>query len=443
MGLHPEVKGFLRTKFPSAVSTTMPQADVVALDAMFFLFRMNTDLGGLGAVESLVHRVLHHARGGGKAYVIAFDIPELVPSAKAFEQKRRDSSRRKNALPEITSTAVCDIALPDPWHGAAVLNRKLRKQVVDYLAGRIVSLLMSPNSATESERRPVVETDELLYDAATTAALQATQLRKDIGHLPDGFRVIVHCGNMPDCGIYLASGGCFSRTEPPAAAFAAGLGEGDISCAFWLRYFAINEGLSGCAHGIDSDAVAINLLQLDADTSSRYVLLEAKTGAESCVVNLRALASEVQTQFGCSLDIFVFSLIIQKSDFIDKVVLRGAVGATIEAFCRTSSTRKLMSPEDVDDTVDVLNAARTRLPKKTLLRDNHYSAMTRAVWNFRYWAQAARGGLSPELDPAYVDQEGRSLNGWHADGSLATIDTLRRGVKRQRTILESVAADNV
>ena len=93
MGLHPDVKKFLRTRFPSSVGDGVPasQCDVLVCDHMWLLFKFRPEDGATGEdlVDFVWRPMLRFFRAGGTSYACVFDVPERVPVAKAEEHRRR------------------------------------------------------------------------------------------------------------------------------------------------------------------------------------------------------------------------------------------------------------------------------------------------------------------------------------------------------------------
>ena len=103
MGLHPDVKKFLRTRFPSSVGDGVPetQCDVLVCDHMWLLFKFHPDEGSTGEdlVDFFWRPMLRFFRAGGTSYVCVFDVPERVPVARPRNTRRGTAADRDQKNP--------------------------------------------------------------------------------------------------------------------------------------------------------------------------------------------------------------------------------------------------------------------------------------------------------------------------------------------------------
>ena len=424
MGLHPDVKKFLRSRFPSNVGDGVPgaQCDVLVCDHMWLLFKFYPEDGATAEdlVDFVWRPMLKFFRAGGQSYACVFDVPERVPIAKAEEHKKRYGGADA-ARPEKPTGSCSSSSLPLPWH-AALADRAARADVCSYIARGIVA-------------RFARHADELKGKELIVSGVGGEVVRAD------------------------ANGSKVWEEHAPVAE----VGEGDLAVAYWVNHYADR---SVVARVLDTDQIPI--LMLRAKLSRRVAPLhvwlvtpnsskssknstrteDAGTGGTGpgasddgrddwrhgyeCVpperhtlVDVLGLNAEMEKTTRASVEEWVFWIIAQKTDFVDKIVQNLGVGPTLAAleedarstttvrsmFEGSPSSRTIPRPPIVRVTASratcdsremsrrFVSAVASAKRKRATVREDADVEFRRAWWTLLYWSYGWDGPLRESLHP--------------------------------------------
>ena len=414
MGLHPDVKKFLRARFPSSVGDDVPreQCDVLVCDHMWLLFKFYPEDGATAEdlVDFVWRPMLRFFRAGGKSYACVFDVPERVPIAKAEEHKRRYGNTATGAPPEKPTGTCSPDSLPLPWH-AALADRTARADVCSYIARGIVA-------------RFARHADELEGKELVVSGVGGKVVRAD------------------------ANGSKVWKKHAPVAE----VGEGDLAVAYWVNHYSDR---SVVARVLDTDQIPILMLRAklsrrDAPLHVWLVTPNSKSstttrandedddrlhGYESIpperhtLVDVLRLNAEMERTTRASVEEWVFWIIAQKTDFVDKIVQNLGVGPTLAALeedarstttatARTmlfggssSSSRTSSRPPIVRVTASRAtcdsremtsrfgSAVASAKRKRATLRQDSDVEFRRAWWTLLYWSYGWDGPLRESLVP--------------------------------------------
>lgn len=427
MGLHPDVKKFLRTRFPSSVGDGVPetQCDVLVCDHMWLLFKFHPDEGSTGEdlVDFFWRPMLRFFRAGGTSYVCVFDVPERVPVAKAEEHKKRYGSGPRPEKP----TGTCSTSsLPLPWH-AALADREARADVCAHIARGVVARF---------ERHA----DELKDKSLVVSGVGGEVVRADAN------------GSNP-------------WTEHASV---ADVGEGDLAVAYWVNHFSDR---SVVARVLDTDQIPILMLraklsrrdaplhvwlvspratQTTQTTQARTKCVPGSVDVDEtsdprlhgyeCIppeghtlVDVLRLNDEMERTTRASVEEWVFWIIAQKTDFVDKIVQNLGVGPTLAALeedagraspsssSAASSARALFGIPETETnrrrrpivrvtasraTCDsremsrrFVSAVASAKRKRATIREDADVEFRRAWWTLLYWSYGWDGPLRESLRP--------------------------------------------
>lgn len=375
MGLHPDVKKYLKSRFSTAVSQAVPpgKCEIQICDLMWLLFKFHPDETSSG--EDLVNffwrPIERFFDAGGVTFVCVFDAPAHVPVAKAEEHRRRYGKTVQEPLQVHTCDAV---TLPSPWH-AALANRNARATLCAYIADGL-------GRRFQNNKRKLVGRTLFVSGVGTAVS------------------------RVDETGT--------NRTEEHAAA--AAIGEGDLAVAYWTQHF---HERSVIVRVLDSDQIPI--LQLRANIARRreplFIWLvspkrddalpyhgyasmphEAHTLVDVLALNLQVAKAGVRVEEFC------FQLICQKTDFVDKVIANLGVAPSLAALEKnvsnaitvTASTARC-DPELVKRSF--ARAAIQSKRKRAEVRRDGDVEFRRAWWTLCYWAFAWAGPLPDQLKP--------------------------------------------
>ena len=490
MGLPTDVKLFLKTEFADAfynadgavdstVTNTEPAFELMVVDWMWHLYMFSGQVTlhttGRDLIEYAwreVENFLHtdHSR----VCVLCFDCSRNVPNAKANTQTKR---RVKVAEP-LEVQEINDDTFPRPYT-TALSSGKIRNDIIEYIICGLhqraadVDRCLSSDAGGKQWRHRSFELITQWTDVQRTVVggFQANKLSP----LPSA-----HPEEIDDTGS----------------------GEADVGMAFWLKRY---ETMSAVVRVQDTDQFCILLLATEMLTKSvpRFMCLISRTGTfhprnridetmgeflcaeyntnkrkrapdgsivrrrvidalldmgpEQCdIVDLNRLYQLVDATYG-SVDTFVLTLIMQKTDFANKILTFAGVANTLKQFFftlqqpATSDARPIVIETETDlHTTYELNTDRLKqvlrnvekqfsgrgsssVPLKfgktnarVRLLHGWESELRRVWWNWMFWKTAActwQGKRPGFLDPARVSgTDNKHMNGWTADGTRVTED---------------------
>lgn len=375
MGLHPDVKKYLKTRFPNSVNSKIPSemCENQICDLMWLLFKYRPEESSTGSdlVDFFWRPIEQFFIGGGNAYVCVFDTPQHVPVAKSEEHKRRYGG---GGAEPLESNACDEQSLPHPWH-AALACRTTRAKIVSFITAGI-------------SQRFVLHTRRFKGRSLIISGANAhVRLIDD-----EGERVMDEHTAVAD------------------------VGEGDLAVAYWAQHF--NEAAT-VVRVLDSDQIPI--LQLRAHLANRkhplYVWLVTPKRPEDLeyhgytpmpfedhtLVNVLGLNDEVRAS-GLRVEEFCFQVICQKTDFVDKVISNLGVQPSLAALeknasgaIRVTASAAKCDPEAVKKSFR--SAALHSKRKRAEIRTDGDVELRRAWWTLCYWAYAWRGKLPDPLTP--------------------------------------------
>jgi hypothetical protein len=376
MGLHADVKKYLRGRFPEAVNAEIPKetCDVQIVDLMWLLFKFfpDDDANGHTLIDFFWNPIERFFDAGGKVYVCVFDAPGLVPIAKAEEHKKRYGGV---AVEPLESHACDDNVLPAPWR-AALANRSVRATVCAYVADGVLRRFTEAKS-----RFPKRE----LYVSGLAGRVDRAD---DSG--------IVHTDNH---------------------AAVTRVGEGDLAVAYWAQQY---HDRATIVRVLDSDQIPI--LQMRAHIARRraplfiWLVTPRKQGVDlpyhgytsmpfeaHTLVDVPALNQAV-TRAGLRVEEFCFQVICQKTDFVDKVISNLGVEPSMVALEKNASHAITVtaSAARFDATLvkqSFSRAARSSKRKRAEVRADGDVEFRRAWWTLCYWSFGWQGALSDALRP--------------------------------------------
>ena len=342
--------------------------------------------------------MLRFFRAGGKSYACVFDVPERVPVAKAEEHKRR----YENAPPIEKPTGTCSASsLPLPWN-AALADRRARADACSYVARGVMD-------------RFARHADELKDKELIVSGVGGEVIRADV----DGWKVW--------------------KEHAPVAE----VGEGDLAVAYWVNHYADR---SVVARVLDTDQIPI--LMLRAKLSRREVplhvwLVSPRTKKETeeernhgyeCIppeghtlVDVLRLNDEIERSTRASVEEWVFWIIAQKTDFVDKIVQNLGVGPTLAALeedagrpsasasaralfgrsvdggcgrrpiVRVTASRATCDSREMSRRFGAAVASTKR--KRATVREDADVEFRRAWWTLLYWSYGWDGPLRESLRP--------------------------------------------
>lgn len=389
MGLHPEVKKYLRGRFASSVNDGVPTEVCTAqiCDLMWLLFKFHPDDESTGEhlVDFFWRPIERFFTGGGTAYVCVFDAPHLVPVAKAEEHKRRYGA----AVREPLESGTCDAeSLPRPW-SAALADRGVRAVMCAYIARGI-------------ERRFLAGGPACMGKAVYVSGVNDHVTRVD----HDGV------------------------TTRPEHAAAAGIGEGDLAVAYWVQAFHDEPTI---VRVLDSDQIPI--LQLRAHIADRrrplfiwlvnprrddqlpYHGYDTMPYEGHTLVDVLKLNAEI-TKANVRVEEFCFHVICQKTDFVDKVITNLGVAPSLAGLEKHASgaIRITASSARCDSRLVKRSFERAIVhanKKRAVIRSDGDVEFRRAWWTLCYWSYAWAGALPVELKPRAAfgfDEKGLRTN---------------------------------
>lgn len=375
MGLHPDVKKYLKARFPNSVNAKIPSVicenQICDLMWMLFKYRPEDSSTGTDLVDFFWRPIEQFFTGGGTAYVCVFDTPQHVPVAKSEEHRKRYGGAR----PEPLTAEACDeTRLPRPWH-AALACRKTRAGIVYFVCDGL------------SKR----------------FSLHASRLKN---------RSLILSGASAHVRIVDGDG---ERVMEDHAAVAS-VGEGDLAVAYWVQHF--NDAAT-VVRVLDSDQIPI--LQLRAYLANRkqplFVWLVTPKRPEDLeyhgytpmpfedhtLVDVLELNREVE-RAGLRVEEFCFQVICQKTDFVDKVITNLGVQPSLAALEKNASGAIRITASAAKCDAEAVkksfrSAALHSKRKRAEVRADGDVELRRAWWTLCYWAYAWRGKLPDPLTP--------------------------------------------
>ncbi len=380
MGLHPDVKTFLRSRFPSSVGDAIPRepCEVLVCDHMWILFRFSPDGESTGEdlVDFVWGPILKFFRGGGSSYVCVFDVPERVPIAKAEEHKKRYAAKSH----EKPSGACSRSSLPSPWH-AALADRETRAELCAYVSTGLAERFRG------------------LGDEMRDKELLVSGVRNEV--------VRARAGGVETC---------------PEHAAVAAVGEGDLAVAYWAQHYSTRTVV---ARVLDSDQIPILMLRanLSERRSPLYVwLVSPKRPGEGegqhgyrgfpperhTLVDVLGLNAEIR-KTNAPVEEWVYWIIAQKTDFTNKIVqnlgvtptlaaLEEGVGARRHPIITVNGSRATCDAEEIRRSFR--DAAGNSKRKRAAIAKDADVEFRRAWWTLLYWSYGWEGPLNEKLRPA-------------------------------------------
>lgn len=353
---------------------------MLVCDHMWLLFKFHPEEGATGEdlVDFAWRPMLRFFRAGGTSYACVFDVPERVPVAKAEEHKRR----YEGGPPLEKPTGTCSASsLPLPWN-AALADRRARADACSYIA----------RGVAERFARHV---DELKDKELIVSGVGGKVIRAD------------------------ANGSRVWEEHAPVAE----VGEGDLAVAYWVNHYADR---SVVARVLDTDQIPI--LMLRAKLSRRLAPLhvwlasprskdeseESRRHGYECVppeghtlVDVLRLNDEIERSTRASVEEWVFWIIAQKTDFVDKIVQNLGVGPTLAALeevehdrrpiVRVTASRATCDPREMSRRF--VSAVASTKRKRAKIREDADVEFRRAWWTLLYWSYGWDGPLRESLRP--------------------------------------------
>jgi hypothetical protein len=384
MGLHSDVKPYLRERFSKSVNDAIPQesCDVLICDHMWILFKFfpDDDSTGEHLVDFIWKPIERFFNAGGTTFVCVFDIPGLVPIAKAEEHKKRYGSRKDtDTVERITPTGKCSqTTLPLPW-SAALADRKTRADICQYIADGIARRFAQCHTLLKGK--------ELFVSGVGDTVAKIT-VQNEI----------------------------FSKEASTKHAAAALIGEGDLSVAYWAQQF---HDRTVIARVLDSDQIPILMLRAHIARRSQklYVWLVGPRRDETLkfhgyeglpyekhtLIDIISLNQEIGN-CGIALEEYVYWIIAQKTDFVDKIVQNLGVGATLAALEKNPSRGITVNASGAKCHANRVKksfelAAIHGKRKRAEIRQNGAIEFRRAWWTLLYWSYGWDGPLRDALRP--------------------------------------------
>jgi hypothetical protein len=392
MGLHCDVKKYLRARFPSAVNARVPavKCEVQIVDLMWLLFKFYPDEHGVGAdlIDFFWRPIERFFQNEGLVYVCVFDAAKHVPNAKAEEHRRRYGAIAEEDRVPLEKIACDDENLPTPWR-AALADSSVRRATCAYICEGL-------------QKRFKAHATKLAGKQMYVSGLADVVLRID------------------------SSGSAPSKEYSAAAS----IGEGDLAVAYWAQQFHNRPTI---ARVLDSDQIPI--LQLRASIGARRAplfvwLVSPKRDPEIpphgyggmppegyTLVDVLALNAAV-VEAGMRVEEFCYQVICQKTDFVDKIIHNLGVAATLAGLEKHASNGILVTASAASfDAVRVkesfaraaLQSKRKRAEVRNDARQDSDVEFRRAWWTLCYWSFGWEGKLREQLvpNPAFgFDAEG-------------------------------------
>ena len=385
MGLHSEMRGYFRNTFPDSVLQHLPSCDVQIVDFMWLLYRFYTPHSACHPREFIAFGSSNAERfftAGGSVFVFCFDTPGLVPLAKAEEHLKR--AKRKGS--ELVSSPLTADALPHPWM-TALLDRKVRGALIE---------LLSVGLCEWFENSPGCRSKTL----------------------------IIH-GPL----------GTLSRGLDTLELDLRGVGEADLTVSSFATYYS---NRTTVVRVLDSDELPILLLSMQRKKRVKplYVWLTngKKEYEQQEVIGEFDLAVENKTIFHltrmketcpCAVDLFVFFVIIQRSDFVRKIIVGANVSKVMSSLIESGKGREkslLRLGEDEAflnaDEMEKLFKKVAESTKRAKLLEDSACKMLRAWWNWLYWGFGGDGPLPTTLSPTRY--------AWDGEGRRETVETCKQ-----------------
>lgn len=352
MGLHPDIKSFLKEEFSECFSKDVPaeHLDCQICDLMFVLYNYTPDEES--TLDSLVDFIWAPVRqfyeNGGVAFVGCFDDSRHVPSAKREEQRKR----REKVAEAVTVRS----GLPWPWRPGladAAVRAELMRNCVAGLQRRFAREKFRSKTLTlQVDSRPSRST------ADASGALSVEEL----------------------------------ETQP--------VGEADVAVPRWIKEYAARPVV---VRVLDSDHIVIALLtaHITRRSAPLYVWLRARgmsARGALCneprdVLDVRSLVAVLQARNMPPADLSFF-IVCQQTDFVRKVVTNLGVKKILTHLLFAYRAKKKVQPllhlSEAEQTADlrraflVLRGAVEAAPRAGLVTDVH-GELARAWWNVLYW----------------------------------------------------------
>ena len=441
MGLSADIKAFLKESYETSFIRDEDCAENVKLliiDWMWLLYhfvaKVDASSTGLDLIDYAWEQVACFREYGGQVCVLCFDCPEHVPNAKSATQaKRRQKSGGCDGEPEAIDPRISDDCLPRPY-ALALTRNAIRNDVLEYMIQGLHKRAAERISASD-DFCLVTQWRNVQQSPAPGRSSRAI-------HVPNSVEI----------------------------------GEADIGVVFWLKQY---ETLPAVIRVQDSDMLCITLLNLTnmAADVPRYIWLVSKSGCNNAsprevhtldliespgakrqrlgpsissigeetheLIDVNRLAADIETEYS-SVDLFCFLVILQKTDFVEKVLIFANVTNTLrQAQFYLSKQQKMIivgtgSQWELDVAVlenmlqcmqlQMSGSGASPIPlkygkqnRRVRLHASWVTEVRRAWWNWMYWKTAACGKLQPDLAPSRVLEDGKSVHGWTPAGESVDV----------------------
>lgn len=376
MGLHSDVKKYLKIRFKNSVNSEIPKkmCETQICDLMWMLFKYHPEEHSVGKdlVDFFWKAIEQFFTSGGVTYVCVFDIPKFVPVAKSEEHKKRYGGSQ----PDPLLSDVCDNEnLPRPWL-SALANRKVRSDMITFIADGLAQ------------------------------------------------KFAVHKTRFSGCAMYVSGAhenvhriDCDGTHVCPEHAPVTNVGEGDLAVAYWVQHF---HDRSTVVRVLDSDQIPI--LQLRAHLAQRekplFIWLVTPRRNEDLeyhgyitmpfeghtLIDVIKLNGEVRAA-GLRVEEFCFHIICQKTDFVDKLITNLGVHPSLTALEKNASNAIHITASAARCDSQMVkksfkNAILHSKRKRAEVRSDGDVEFRRAWWTLCYWAFAWKGPLPTILTPS-------------------------------------------
>ncbi len=365
MGLHAEIKPFLKEKFASCFVDEVPGEHVNCqiCDMMYVLYGFNPDEHAAFAdlAEFLWAPIRAFFRAGGKTFVACFDDATCVPAAK-----RDTQGKRRKAFGEADDPPRLVAGIPRPWR-AGLADRDLRGDLMRECAAALL---------------------------ARFAGDEFSELRN--------VALVVDVDSTPK-RVERVDGGGVRRTELPSRRS----GEADVALPAWARE---NEDRPCVLRVLDSDAIVIALLHahVRARETPLYLWIRSRQhepqkpsalGSEPRdILDVLALRRSLD-QLRVPAPDFAFFVICQQTDFVSKVVTglgaRKVMLKVLAYYARQRAAKQFLRVSEAEQVIDfegvlrVLHFAMEDTKRAALVADP-MSELSRCWWNVLYWSNISK-----------------------------------------------------
>ena len=354
MGLHGEMKAYLKEDFPECFVDDLPRehVDVQICDAMWILYKFCPDDASVfdDLAAHMWRSIEPFYRNGGRTFIACFDDCANVPTAKCEEQRKRRTDH-------VEPVVVVD-RLPRPWRSGladAKVRATLMRDVCDVLHENFKSLNASSTTLITH------------VDASPVRAHVDRKKKYTIETMPE------------------------TRT-----------GEADVAVAHWIRKYPHRPVATRV---LDSDHIPIAVLTAHASERSQplYVWIrsakgDARDGAlcdePRDILCVPSLLREIE-RARCSAPDFCFFIVCQQTDFVKKVIhalsAKKTMRRIVNSYHRGDVLRPFLRCTLREQSFDAKRALRflttlATASKRAKVIPEIETEIQRAWWNVQYWA---------------------------------------------------------